>query len=216
MITIWQHGKDESAGEIEDCLTDEKEPFEILRLYETRTVPKNLPSHLIIMGGQMSVNDTGDFPFFFGEQAIIRKMVEQERPVLGICLGAQMIAASFGEQVYPSTPERGWCRITGCHPAWKGLFPENFMVFHWHKETFNLPKGATLISRGNVVKNQVFKIGSALGVQFHPEITHSIIAQWSGSIPGERQTMMSGTEYYLDQSRQRCRDIIDAFIGGWK
>jgi GMP synthase (glutamine-hydrolysing) len=216
MITIWQHGDDEAAGEIGDYLTRIQEPFETIRLFETRTVPKDLPSHLIILGGKMSVNDTRNFPFFSKEQHIIREMVATGRPVLGICLGAQMIAASFGEQVYPSTPERGWCRITGCNPEWRVAFPEEFTVFHWHDETFNLPKGATFIARGDTVKNQIFKMGSAVGVQFHPEVTRQIISRWSGSLQKEEQNIIrSETDNHLDQGRKRCRDLVDAFMRGW-
>jgi GMP synthase-like glutamine amidotransferase len=216
MITIWQHGEDETAGEVGDYLTCIREPFETIRLFETRIVPKNLPSHLIILGGQMSVNDTRNFPFFSEEQQIIREMVANGKPVLGICLGAQMIAASFGERVYPSTPERGWCRITGFDPDWRAVFPEEFIVFHWHNETFNLPTGAIIIAKGDTVKNQVFKMGSAVGVQFHPEVTPQIISRWSGSLQKEEQNVIrSGTGNHLDQSRKRCRDLIDAFMKGW-
>jgi GMP synthase (glutamine-hydrolysing) len=217
MITIWQHGEDEAPGEIGDYLRRIREPFEILRLFETRRIPKNPPSHLIILGGQMSVNDTSEFPFFFQERKIIREMVGAGSPVLGICLGAQMIITSFGERVYPSTPERGWCRIYGCNAEWQAILPEEFSVFHWHKETFNLPEGATLLSRGETVEKQVFKMGSALGVQFHPEVTWPIISRWSGSHPKEERTaVFSGTEHHLDQSRKQCCDLIDIFMGGWE
>lgn len=217
MITIWQHGEDEGAGEIGDYLTHLQEPFEVVRLHETRKIPRSLPSHLVILGGQMSVNDTRNFPFFLEEQQTIREMVAKDRPVFGICLGAQMIAASFGEQVYPSVPEQGWCRISGCNPAWRAILPEEFAVFHWHNETFNLPGGATLLFRGNPVKNQVFKLSSALGAQFHPEVTQPIISRWSDSLRKDnRAVIRNGTEQYIDQSRKRCSDLMDAFMGGWE
>lgn len=217
MITIWQHGDDEAAGEVVDYLTENQEPFEILRLFETRAVPDTLPSHLIVLGGQMSVNDTAGFPYFFNEQQVIRKMVAAERPVLGICLGAQMIAASFGKPVYRSVPELGWCRTTGCDPEWRAIFPESFTVFHWHHETFNLPEGATLLSRGDIIKNQAFRTGSAVGVQFHPEVTLPIISQWTKSSKNkDRMAILKDTKYHLDQSRQRCRDLMNTFMRGWE
>ena len=217
MITIWQHGEDEAAGEVGDYLTRIQEPFEIIRLFETRKISRNLPSHLIILGGQMSVNDTRNFPFFSEEQRTIREMVSWGRPVFGICLGAQMIAASFGEEVSPSVPEQGWCRISGYDPAWRAILPEEFVVFHWHNETFNLPEGATLLSMGDAVKNQAFRLGSAVGVQFHPEVTLPIISRWSDSLcKEERAVICSGTERSIDQSRKRCRDLMEAFMGGWE
>ena len=216
MITIWQHGADEEAGEVEAYFTRIKEQFEILRLYETDRIPSPPPSHLIILGGQMSVNNTQEYPFFYDEQKIIREMLEMGRPVLGICLGAQMIAAARGEQVFPSTEERGWNRITGCNPEWQAIFPEDFVVFHWHNETFNFPAEATLLSRGDLVKNQAFKIGSAVGVQFHPEVTQPIISQWSETRPSdERTVILRETERYLYKSRKRCHGLLDAFLKGW-
>jgi GMP synthase (glutamine-hydrolysing) len=217
MITIWQHGEDEAAGEVGEYLTRIQEPFEVIRLYETLKIPRNLPSHLVILGGHMSVNDTLEYPFFSEEQRIIREMVAGGRPVFGICLGAQMIAASFGEEVYPSVPEQGWCRISGYDQAWRAILPEEFVVFHWHNETFNLPEGATILSMGDAVKNQAFRLGSAVGVQFHPEVTLPIIARWSGSLSKEELAVIyTGTERYIDQSRKRCRDLMDAFMGGWE
>jgi GMP synthase (glutamine-hydrolysing) len=217
MITIWQHGEDEAAGEIEEYLKEIQEPFEILRLHETQKIPKTLPSHLIILGGQMSVNDTLGFPYFFDEQKVIREMVSAARPVLGICLGAQMIAASFGKPVYRSAPERGWCGTTGCDLEWRVIFPEKFTVFHWHNETFNLPDGATLLSRGDTVENQAFKMGSAVGVQFHPEVTVPILSQWTESSGNkDRIAILKETECHLDQSRERCRDLVNAFVRCWK
>ena len=217
MMTIWQHGVDEAGGEVVEHLLRIQEPFEILRLYETRKIPSDLPSHLIILGGQMSVNNTVEYPFFYDEQKAIRQMIQKGRPVLGICLGAQMIAAACGEQVFPSTPEKGWSGITGCDPEWHAIFPNEFMVFHWHNETFNFPTGATLLSKGNIVTNQAFRIGSAVGVQFHPEVTESIISRWSESLhPEEREVILRGMLRYLSQSRKRCHDLLEAFIRGWE
>ena len=216
MISIWQHGKDEAAGEVADYFTRIREPFEIQRLYESQTIPQALPEYLIILGGQMSVNDSRKYPYFIEEKRKIREMIKEGRPVLGICLGAQMIAASLGKQVYPSPSEQGWTRIKGCITPWKALFPEQFTVFQWHNETFNQPAGATSLATGSVVSNQAFRIGSAIGVQFHPEVTLPIISRWSEHLPqGDREEIIHGAELFLKQSRQRCHDILKMFMRGW-
>ena len=216
MISIWQHGKDEAPGEVADYFTRIREPFEIQRLYESQTIPRALPEYLIILGGQMSVNDSRKYPYFIEEKRKIREMIKEVRPVLGICLGAQMIAASLGKQVYPSPSELGWTRIKGCITPWKELFPEQFTAFQWHNETFNLPAGATSLATGSVVSNQAFRIGSAIGVQFHPEVTLPIISRWSENLPqGDREEIIHGAELFLRQSRQRCHDILKMFMRGW-
>ena len=216
MITIFQHGEEESAGEIGEYLKECRLPFEIARLYETNEVPVDLPTQLIILGGQMSVNDIPDYPFFANEKETIRKMVALEMPVWGICLGAQMIASAFGQPVFPSFKERGWHTIHGCLPDHVPYFPESFQVFHWHNETFNLPGGATLLSYGDNVKTQAFRLGSAIGVQFHPEITLQIISRWVKDLDSEeRVRLLLNSKHSITGSRNWCRLFTDAFSRGW-
>lgn len=216
MITIFQHGKDESAGEIEICLMACDRSFTIVRLYETNEVPADIPSGLIILGGQMSVNDTYDYPYFAREKEIIRELVAHQRPVLGICLGAQMIASAFGGEVFRSPQERGWYRVYECEPASTSPFPGPGMVFHWHNETFNLPGQATLFLQGEHVKNQAFRLGSAVGVQFHPEVTRQIISRWSETLPAhERELMLKDSRREITGSRNRCRILTEKFLNGW-
>ena len=146
MITIFQHGEHESSGEIWDISSETKPPFWTERLFETGEGPGDPAIPAYLLGGPMSINDTGDNPFFAAEKQVIRKMVAQKKPGLGICLGAQMIASAFGEWVFPLEEELGWCQVHGCGPDAAPHFPASFTVFHWHYETFNLPQGATLLS----------------------------------------------------------------------
>jgi GMP synthase-like glutamine amidotransferase len=216
MITILQHGRDESAGEIEPCLEEFGRSFTIVRLYETNEVPVEVPASLIILGGQMSVNDTPEYPYFLREKEMIREMVIWQRPVLGICLGAQMIASAFGERVFRSLQERGWHRVNASHPENSFSFPHSCSVFHWHKETFKLPKEATLILEGDQVKNQAFRLGSAVGVQFHPEVTTQIISRWCEELgPEERRLVLQDTEHEIAGNKLRCRALMKRFLNGW-
>lgn len=216
MITLFQHGMDESPGEIEIYLRELRIPFEVIRLFEDSTVPEVLPSHLVVLGGQMSVNDTEAYPFLLDEKRIIREMVAFGRPVLGICLGAQMIASAFEERVFPGTRERGWVPVQACGNTLHTFFPQSLTVFHWHNETFTLPAAAMLLATGTVVRNQAFRLGSAVGVQYHPEVTRGIISRWATELrPEEREDMLHEYEKYSKMNRQNCRFLIDHFLRGW-
>jgi GMP synthase-like glutamine amidotransferase len=217
MITILQHGEHEPAGSIGHYLEARNEPFRILRLYEGDTLPDDPPDRLIVLGGQMSVNDESMYPFLSPEKALVRKAVSRGSTVLGICLGAQMIAAACGEKVYPHERELGWRTIHGCAPAWQRLFPESFEVYHWHRETFDLPKGAELLATGRIVPNQAFLLGHALGVQFHPEVTVPVIAYWANDLGHDEQLAMTEeAEKKMSKNRTLCSAIMDAFCNGWK
>jgi GMP synthase (glutamine-hydrolysing) len=216
MITLFQHGKDEAPGEIGIYLGELGIPFTTLRLYESEKMPAGLPSALIILGGRMSVNDTKKYPFLLDEQQVIREMVAAGRPVLGICLGAQLIASAFGQRVFQDTRERGWVPVYPCDGTNETIFPGPLTVFHWHNETFSLPAGAVPLLQGTIIKNQAFRLGSALGVQYHPEVTEEIILCWAGELrPFERGEMLRTSEKYRLINRQNCRVLIDHFLRGW-
>jgi GMP synthase-like glutamine amidotransferase len=215
MISLFQHGKDESPGEIGSYLSELQVPFTITRFFEKAALPEVLPSGLIVLGGQMSVNDTEDYPFLIEEKQVIRKMVAAGRPVLGICLGAQMIASAFGQRVFPDTRERGWVPVYPCVKSRGTFFSEPLTVFHWHNETFTLPADAILLQTGTCIKNQAFRLGSALGVQYHPEVTEEIISRWSTELRWEeREKILRESEKYSKMNRQNCRQLIDHFLRG--
>ncbi|WP_292370596.1 type 1 glutamine amidotransferase [Methanoregula sp. UBA64] len=216
MITILQHGEHEPAGTVEETLNAESASFSVIRLYEGDPIPTEPPEKLIILGGQMSVNDEREFPFLAGEKQLVKKAVARGSTVLGICLGAQMIAAACGKTVYAGEKELGWRTITGCHAPGQRFFPGEFDVFHWHKETFDLPEGARLLATGKAVKNQAFMINNALGVQFHPEVTKEIIAFWAKDLGAdERTAILKDSEEKLDENRFLCNAIVHVFLAGW-
>ncbi|KQC10787.1 MAG: amidotransferase [Smithella sp. SDB] len=130
---------------------------------------------LIVMGGSMSVNDEDKFPWLISEKKFIYQAVTSAKPVLGICLGAQLIASAVGARVYPSpVKEIGWFPIYGLpsndHAVFS--FPPKAEVFHWHGETFDLPSGSTCLARSDACANQAFQMGnSVIGLQFHLETT---------------------------------------------
>ncbi len=144
--------------------------------YESDRLPDpNGLDLLIVMGGPMSVNDELEFPWLVREKAFIRSAIEAGKRVVGVCLGAQLIASAMGAAVYQNTvKEIGWFPVQGVAPDDSSTFsfPPSVEVFHWHGETFDLPAGAIRLARSEGCENQAFQIGpSVIGLQFHLETT---------------------------------------------
>ena len=138
---------------------------------------------LVVMGGPMSANDTAKLPWLAPEKRLIADAIAARTPVLGVCLGAQLIADAAGGRVYPNpVPEIGWfpVRLTPAaahHPLFRDL-PAEFVPLHWHGETFDLPTGAVRLAESARCANQAFAIGSSvLGLQFHLEATAQSVAE---------------------------------------
>jgi GMP synthase (glutamine-hydrolysing) len=131
------------------------------------------PDLLVVLGGPIGVYETETYPFLVPETALIARRLAAGRPTLGLCLGAQLIAAASGARVYPSgVKEIGFAPITLAAAA--TATPLRHLaaidVLHWHGDTFDLPPGATLLASTDLVRNQAFAIGAnVLALQFHPE-----------------------------------------------
>jgi GMP synthase (glutamine-hydrolysing) len=136
---------------------------------------------LIFMGGPMSVNDS--LPFIRQELRLIERAVMGGKPVLGVCLGAQLIARALGARVYRNpVKEIGWALVwwreaARSDPLFQGL-SEPEVLFHWHGETFDLPAGAAWLASSDACPHQAFRAASAYGLQFHLEVTPEMIADW--------------------------------------
>lgn len=141
---------------------------------------------LVIMGGPIGVYDAPAYPFLAAELGCIRQRLAARKPTLGICLGAQLMAAALGARVYRGSngPEIGWSPIQPPHgailPPWfKSLLENGLHLLHWHGDTFDIPSGAIHLAETQVYKNQAFSIGNfALGLQFHPEVTAEGLERW--------------------------------------
>jgi len=214
MITFLQHGRGEPPGLIEEICVERGLDFECIPVYETLDLPCVSSSHLVILGGQMSVNDDREFPFLEAEREIVRDYLRCGRPVLGICLGAQQIARACGARVYPLVREIGWSEVRRVSEGRLDGFPARAAVFQWHGDTFDLPGKSLLEYTGSRVKHQAFTIRSALGVQFHIEMTGDLIERWCRDLePEQRRQILSETDRYLAGSTALCRRMMDWFIG---
>jgi len=169
-----QHVPFEGLGYIRTWLEGEGAEIAGTRLYAGEDLPALDGIDLVIaMGGPMSVNDEVDLPWLVAEKAFIRQAVEKGIAVLGVCLGAQLIASALGGRVYGNAQkEIGWFPIQATPAEGCFTFPEEAMVLHWHGETFELPPGAVRIASSVACDNQAFQLGErVIGLQFHLEMT---------------------------------------------
>jgi GMP synthase-like glutamine amidotransferase len=172
----FKHVPFEDIGSIRSWLTTADYTITCTPFFKSANLPalKEIDL-LIVMGGPMSVNDEKRYPWLVPEKQFIRQMVMSGKPVLGICLGSQLIASAMGAKVYPnSVKEIGWFPIYGVSSSDRSIFrfPQSVQAFHWHGETFDLPTGATHLAKSDGCENQAFQLGqSVIGLQFHLETT---------------------------------------------
>jgi GMP synthase-like glutamine amidotransferase len=214
-IAVFQHEPTEPLGYLEQVFSEHNVPFEYIRLYETGDTPHVNATHLVFMGGSMSVNDEREYPYLKHEKEQIRKSTKNRQKVLGICLGAQLIASAFGAPVHHYITETGWHELARV-PQNTGAvarFPEKFYVFQLHGDTFAIPYGGKLLCTGEQVRHQGFSIHNCLGLQFHLEMTGEIIRQWSSALKKyDRERIVRDTPRYLAESNRLCRLVVEDFI----
>jgi GMP synthase (glutamine-hydrolysing) len=150
------------------------------------------------MGGPMNVDEIDKYPFLFSEVQLIEKVLSENKPTLGICLGSQLIAKALGSKIYPNKfREVGWHPIqpteAGKNDRLFSLLTAAPSVFHWHGDTFDLPKGAVHLARSQKCENQAFKWGAATyALQFHLEVTPVMVNDWCSSLESESYIHSAG------------------------
>jgi GMP synthase (glutamine-hydrolysing) len=177
-IQVLQHVLFEGPGHIENWVHSKNFQMTKTCLWKNEVMPGlDTFEWLVIMGGPMNVDEEEKYPWLADEKRLIRQSVEAGKVVLGICLGAQLIADTLGAKIYPNKQkEIGWFSIELTPESrnsriLQGL-PELLTVFHWHGDTFDIPPGAVRLAGNNVCINQAFSYGRrVLGLQFHLEST---------------------------------------------
>jgi GMP synthase (glutamine-hydrolysing) len=191
-VLIIKHVEIEGPGLIEYCLMREKIPYQILNINSDIRFPElDDLTHIVILGGPMNVYEEDRYPFLKVEDLFIKEAIKRGKAILGICLGAQLIAKELGAKVIKaSTKEIGWydvslTRIGSRDPLFSGL-PKTFSVFQWHEDTFEIPKAGKLIATSTDVPHQAFRYGeNVYGLQFHLEVTEEMIKDWIFTYEGE-------------------------------
>jgi GMP synthase-like glutamine amidotransferase len=217
-----QHVPFEGPGSIESWLQTAGYAITHTRLFESAQLPdRDAFDLLVVMGGPMSVNDESSYSWLVQEKQFIHSSIEAGKSVLGICLGAQLIASSLGARVYPNRhKEIGWFPVHGITPPGVSVFsfPPSLDVFHWHGETFELPPGAVRLAYSEGCENQAFQIGnSVIGLQFHlettPQSAEDIIANCRDELIPSRyvqteEEMLSATPEQYQSINQVMRGIL--------
>lgn len=186
---IIQHSPSEGIGAIATWLEAHRAATRVVRLDLGEALPPALAADLaIVMGGPMSVNDTAAFPWLAAEREWLTARIAGDAPLLGVCLGAQQIAAALGAHVYRGTvQEIGWFDVAG-QAAQRGDFgfPARMRAFHWHGETFDLPRGARRLASSAAFREQAFQYGRhVLALQCHLEVTPEAVAAFVEAFPGD-------------------------------
>jgi GMP synthase-like glutamine amidotransferase len=181
-VGIFRHARSEGPGYFATYLERRSIAWQLIALDEGAAVPRDPRrfSGLVFMGGPMSVND--DLAWIIPLLELVREAVRKDVPLLGHCLGAQLMSKAFGGAVRANpVKEIGWGEVRVADNAlareWFGELP-SFESFHWHGETFSIPPGATRLLENAHCANQAFALGKHLGLQCHVEMTEELVRDW--------------------------------------
>jgi GMP synthase (glutamine-hydrolysing) len=221
-VLVLQHTPFETPGSIGEALTSNCVELETIRVFEGDSVPSTPEAWdgLLVLGGPMAVYEQDRWPHIGEEIRLVKRAVELDIPVLGICLGSQILAAALGAQVAKGPHmEIGWMSVDMTAAAASdplfGIAPARWMVFHWHGDQIALPEGATLLCSSEVTPCQAFRYGErTYGIQFHPEATDAIV---EGMIEGFRdelaeegippEIVLEGAARYVEALKPVCENI---------
>jgi GMP synthase-like glutamine amidotransferase len=225
-ILIFRHAPHEGPGYLADYLGRHRLPWRLIRIDEDDPVPSSIDgvSGLVFMGGPMSVNDP--LPWIPRVTQLIQSAVAADVPVLGHCLGGQLISKALGGAITKNpVKEIGWLPVSRVDsPAakpWLGELPATFEVFHWHGEIFSIPPGATRILASSDCANQAFVIGKTLAFQCHIEMTGAMVREWARlgaddlaplCVTVQNPQAMTAE---LDRRVKRLQGIADKFYDRW-
>jgi GMP synthase (glutamine-hydrolysing) len=191
---VLQHIRCEPPGAFSGMLTDRGIAIETIELDEGGELPDWREVDLVLaMGGPMGVHDEGEHPWLAGEKRWIAAAVQAGVPYLGVCLGAQLLAASLGARVHAGqAPEVGVLPIAVAAAARNdpvmGALGDEFVALQWHGDTFGIPSEAVHLAGSEAYPNQAFRFGrAAYAVQFHVEVTDAMLAEW-GQVPAYRKS----------------------------
>ena len=226
-IAVFRHYVTEGPGYFATYLDRHRLPWTLVRVDEGQPVPQSTDpfSGLVFMGGPMSVND--DLPWLSAALALIREAVAKDVPVLGHCLGGQLLSKALGGRVTRNAvKEIGWGEVRIEDPVaareWFGATSTAFLTFHWHGETFTVPQGATRLLSSPWCENQAFVLGRHLGLQCHIEMTEELLRTWCRT--GAREVAASGGPSVqpvdviledLDGRLAQLHAVADRVYGRW-
>ena len=214
------HGETVRAGVFGDAVEGRGHRLEEWSLAWGTSLPRPLDAYgaVLVFGGAMHADQEGHHPWLREENLFLQRLLDIRKPVLGVCLGAQLLAKAAGAPVGPAgEPEIGWCTVeltgdAGDDPVLRTL-PSRFDAFQWHYYKHGLPAGAVELARNDVC-TQAFRLGdSAWGVQFHPEVTLTQIEAWSQEDDPVPPGLLDETRRRIGDWNELGKSLCDAFVG---
>jgi len=225
-VRIFRHVACEGPGYLGVYLERNNIPYDIVCIDEGVTVPKDLDSvsGLVFMGGSMNVTDP--LQWIAEEKELIKNAIENNIPVMGICLGAQLMSAALGGIItHDPNMEIGWHKvkpdINTKDNEWLKNFPDEFIPFHWHADTFTIPKGATALLHSKCRINQSFCINNSIAIQFHLEMTAEMVQEWvrlfKSDLESGHPCVQHGSEIIsnLEERIDALHGYADIFFTRW-
>ncbi len=219
-VLILQHVENEHAGTLLDFMKARQMRFHAVRLHAGEALPedtRNLRAALI-MGGPMNVYEEDAHPFLKQEDVFIKELLAQGVPLLGICLGAQLVAKALAACVVKvALPEIGWSDLTlspesKTDPLFLRLKTDRLHVLQWHEDTFELQRGAAPLASSAVARNQAFRFGDVVyGFQFHVEVDEPMLKDWFKKAP-DRTRILEEYENYRPTLARITESLYDAFF----
>jgi GMP synthase (glutamine-hydrolysing) len=224
-IVIVRNEDPDPGGTVVEELRTAGLPVSIVDAHHGGTLPDTADvAGVVIFGGSQHADDYDGHPYLRDERQLAQEATERGLPVLGICLGGQILAMAMGAPLRPSpVREFGFTEVLPTAASLDDqilcVWRPGDRVFHWHEDTFDLPDGATLLMEGEHVTNQAFRYGDrAWGLQFHPEVTKDVIEGWLG-VAGETEVTWGKSheqirqeiEQHLAKEERRAREMIRRF-----
>lgn len=224
-VYVLQHVEPETIGTIALGLDAAGLETRTIRIHAGEPIPKRMDAAagLIVMGGPMGVYEAERYPFLTEELHLIEHALQVEAPILGVCLGSQLLASALGARIAPAArKEIGWHTIAlnqqAVDPLWATVEP-SFVAFHWHGDQFTLPAGAIPLAASRQTPCQAYRYGSnAYGFLFHLEVTEEIVEGMVDAFAGELaeegldgERIVEGTQDYLP----RLESMAEMVFGRW-
>lgn len=226
-VYVLQHHRVENLGTIAEALEGAALAWQYIRVHEGHPVPREMKGAggLIVMGGPMAAYQADRYPFLRDEMVLIEQAVTEELPVLGVCLGAQIVAAALGAKVTrnPAGKEIGWYPVTLSDAAledrlWRGVAP-TITPFHWHGDIFELPAGAVSLASSEKTPCQAFRYGNSVyALQFHIEVTPESVAAMAAEWPRELEKEEISAAEMIGAAAGHVPELellSDAIFGRW-
>lgn len=225
-IAIFRHLEYEGPGYLADFLQHRQIPYTLICIDQNESPPSTIDdfSGLIFMGGPMSAND--NLPWIGAEIDLIKQAIRVDMPLLGHCLGGQLIAKAMGATICSNpVSEIGWHNVSKADNSladdWLHALPDTFEVFHWHGETFSIPDGASLLLSSQYCAHQAFAIGHTLALQCHIEMTPAMVSEWAIKNAGEINVASNSVQSAqqltanVNEKVMRLKPIADTIYQRW-